>query len=184
MEKRITSFQVSLILLVLMLLQISKQSSLFITNYSWEPIQVPLISGGTIIQILLDPSDFNHLYALQQAKNLSYILFESRDAAVSWNDIYYFADSISNLTIDPINPTIIYAGTSISILRSTNSGRTWMKVADYGPVIASPAANTIYSIETMEYSNDCPSGNKNFVASHDGGIIKWLTKFGHKKGQK
>lgn len=83
MEKRITSFQVSLILLVLMLLQISKQSSLFITNYSWEPIQVPLISGGTIIQILLDPSDFNHLYALQQAKNLSYILFESRDAAVS-----------------------------------------------------------------------------------------------------
>lgn len=169
MEKRKTSFQVSLILLVLMLLQISKQSSLFVTNYSWEPIQEPLISEGTIIQILLDPSDFNHLYALQQSKDLSYILLESRDAAVSWNAIYYFTDSISNLTIDPINPTIIYAGTSVSILRSTNSGRTWMKVADYGPVIASPAANTIYSIETMEYSNDCPSGNKKFVASHDGG---------------
>jgi hypothetical protein len=56
MEKRKTSFQVSLILLVLMLLQISKQSLLICYELFMGPIQEPLISEGTNIQILLDPS--------------------------------------------------------------------------------------------------------------------------------
>jgi photosystem II stability/assembly factor-like uncharacterized protein len=167
-EKKI-SFHVLLILLVLIAIPPSNQTSIFVKNISWEPVQGPTISGGTISQILIDPVDSSHLFALQQQQDLSYVLFESQDAAVNWNAIYTFQDSIYSLTIDPTNPSILYAGTSDSILRSVNSGRNWVKIADFGPVIASPVAYTIYSIETMKYTDDCPTGNINFVVSRDKG---------------
>ncbi len=167
-EKRI-SFPVLFILLVVIAIPPSKQTSIFDKNTSWESVQGPTIDGGTISQIIIDPLDSSHLFAFQQQQDLSYVLFESQDAAASWNAIYTFQNSISHATIDPSNPSILYAGTSDAILRSVDKGRNWVKIADFGPVIASPAANTIYSVETMKYTDDCPTGNINFVASHDRG---------------
>jgi len=167
--KKRTSIPVLFILLMLIAFPRSDQTSVIVNNNSWEPIQGPTISGGTISQIIIDPLYSSHLFALQQQQDLSYVLFESQDAAVNWNAIYTFQDSIYSLTIDPSNPSILYAGTSDSIIRSVNSGKNWVKIADFGPVIASPAANTIYSIETMKFTEDCPTGNINFVASRDRG---------------
>jgi photosystem II stability/assembly factor-like uncharacterized protein len=169
MEKKKISFPVLFVLLMLIAVPPSNQPTGFVNNIPWEPVQEPTISGGTISLIIVDPLDSSHLFAFQKQRDLSYVLFESQDAAVNWKAIYTFQDSIYRATIDPSNPSILYVGTSVSILRSTNSGRDWVEIAGYGPVIASPATNTIYSIEKMRYTEDCPTGNINFVASHDKG---------------
>ena len=116
MEKRKISFPVLLILLMLIAIPRSDETSVVVINYFWESVQGPTISGGTISQIIIDPLDSSHLFALQQQQDLSYVLFESQDATVNWNAIYTFQDSIYSLTIDPSNPSILYAGTSDSIL--------------------------------------------------------------------
>jgi photosystem II stability/assembly factor-like uncharacterized protein len=167
-EKKI-SLPVLLILLLLIAIPPAKQTSIFAKNISWEPIHGPTISGGTISQIIIDPLDSNHLFAFQRQQDISFVLFESLDAAVSWNAIYTFEHFINLSTIDPANPSILYADTSAGILRSVDKGRNWVKIADFGSAIASPAANTIYSIETMKSTDDCPIGYINFVASHDRG---------------
>ncbi|MBN1148771.1 MAG: hypothetical protein JXA78_16035 [Anaerolineales bacterium] len=167
-EKKI-SFPACIILLMLIMALPSLQAPIFAQDIPWEPIQGPTISGGTISQIMIDSLDSDHLFAFQRQHGSSCVLFESQDAAVSWKAVYIFQRWISNSAIDPSNPSIIYAGASGSILRSMDGGRGWEEIADWGPVIASPAANTLYSIENMKYSDDCPTGNLNFAVSHDRG---------------
>jgi photosystem II stability/assembly factor-like uncharacterized protein len=169
MWKNKISFPVLSILLTLLVIPQLTQAPVLVQNISWEPVQAPTISGGMIHQIIIDPSNTSHLFAFQKLQDFTEVLFESRDAGANWNSVYAFPDWIYSSTIDPSNPSILYASTSISILRSNNNGRDWVKIADYGPVIASPAADTIYSIEILNYTDDCPTGNRNFVVSHDGG---------------
>ena len=168
-EKKRTAFPVLLVFLVLIAFPSSIQTPFFGKDSHWEPIQGPTIYGGTVSILLIDPLDSSHLFAFQQQKDLSYVLFESLDAAANWNAIYTFQDFISQATIDPSNPSILYASTSIAILQSEDKGRNWIKFADFGPAIVSPAANTIFSIENMKYTDDCPTGYINFVASRDKG---------------
>ncbi len=163
-------FRALLILPLIITISSSNQASISAKNISWEPVQGPTISGGTISHIIIDPLDSSHVFALQQQHDISYgVLLESRDAAVNWNAIHTFQGFVSSLIIDPSNPSILYAGTVDSILRSVNGGRGWAKIAGFGPAIASPEADTIYSIEMMKSTVDCPTGNFNFVASIDRG---------------
>lgn len=169
MWKNKISFPVLFIVLTLIAIPQSIQTPVLVQNISWEPVQGPTISGGMIHQIIIDPSNTSHLFAFQKHQDFAYVLFESQDAGANWNSVYTFPDSIYSSTIDPFNPSILYASTSVSILRSINSGRDWIKISDYGPVLASPKADTIYSIEILKYTDDCPTGNINFVVSRDRG---------------
>lgn len=74
--------------------------------------------GGTINQILVDPSDPATLYARAQTG-----VFRSRDAGAHWQQMLVHK-SLADLLLDPNNPAVVYA-VWYGINKSTDGGDTW-----------------------------------------------------------
>ena len=56
--------------------------------------------------------------------------FKSRDGGSNWNNDNYGlkVSGLTCLTVDPVSPSTIYAGTSAGVYRSTDSGNNWTAV--------------------------------------------------------
>jgi photosystem II stability/assembly factor-like uncharacterized protein len=74
--------------------------------------------GGTINQILVDPSDPATLYARATTG-----VFRSRDAGTHWQQALVHT-SLADLLLDPNNPSVLYA-IWWGINKSTDGGDTW-----------------------------------------------------------
>lgn len=104
---------------------ISTQGDLWYT-YSqanrWD--KVPAFPNTLVTTLAVDPTSKCTLYASSGSK-----IFKSIDCSRSWTRVY--TDSrpvvkINVLAIDPLNPTLIYAGLSSGdLLISTDAGATW-----------------------------------------------------------
>ena len=56
-------------------------------------------------------------------------VFRSVDAAANWsNDNYGLAAPVTQLVIDPAQPSKLYAGTGNGVFRSSNGGKTWAPI--------------------------------------------------------
>ncbi|HEX7334391.1 MAG TPA: SBBP repeat-containing protein [Pyrinomonadaceae bacterium] len=109
-------------------------------------------------------------------------MFKSIDGAGNWtNDNYGLrASFISQIVVNPSQPSIVYAGTADGVFKSTNGGRTW-----------SPSSNGLTSrqviamvIDPLNPSilyvaiNDSFSGNSGVYKSTDAGNSWFLRKNG------
>jgi photosystem II stability/assembly factor-like uncharacterized protein len=80
--------------------------------------------GGSIMHLLVDPSDPATLYAGSATGGI----FKSTDGAVSWRAVNQeLRDSgIRAMAMDPMNPATLYAGTQGgSVYKSTDGGENW-----------------------------------------------------------
>ncbi len=62
-------------------------------------------------------------------------VFLTRDAGITWRPAL-LDQSVLSLSIDPQNPTVVYAATMTTLLRSENGGDTW---TDLGPALRNAA---------------------------------------------
>lgn len=64
-------------------------------------------------------------------------LFRSTDGAANWNnDTFGFRGPfISDIAVDPVQPSIVYAATASGVFKSTNGGKTWSAINNGLPVL-------------------------------------------------
>jgi photosystem II stability/assembly factor-like uncharacterized protein len=99
-----------------------------------------LPSPGSILKIEIDPANSNRVYVAQYSrvsgsKVTSSGVYASSDGGVNWNKV--LAGAPRDLSFDPVDSTIIYAGLSridrdadppYGLYRSSDSGNTWTSV--------------------------------------------------------
>jgi len=116
------------------------------SNLSNWTVQGPMNVGGRCNALAAKPDDENTLLAGFSGGGI----FKSTDGAVNWHPV--FDDnpelSIGDITFDPSNPNIVYAGTGDpnmpsnvfngdGIYKSTDAGETWQHLANSPAAIVS-----------------------------------------------
>jgi len=99
----------------------------------WSKVNIPT-DGEAGSWVLAEGSDIQHLtlavdgtlYAY--GKGLTYTLYKSTDGGLSWAHIGKVQDAITDIAVSPHNAGTIYYATSSSIYRSTNGGKTFVKI--------------------------------------------------------
>ncbi|MDX6612502.1 MAG: hypothetical protein QOD75_1688 [Blastocatellia bacterium] len=93
----------------------------------WTVINNGLALSGTpqITGLAIDPINPATLYA--SGLGTAGLVLKTVDGGLNWNvNDAGLPSSVSNLTVDPITPTRVYAGTSLAgIYKSTNGGANW-----------------------------------------------------------
>jgi photosystem II stability/assembly factor-like uncharacterized protein len=145
-------------------------------NTPWSTLPGPRISGGVISQLVVDPHDAGHLIALQQQADYQQTFVESEDGGEHWQALSSLKDQwIENMAIDPARPEVLYASGALGVFRSENGGQDWTKIAENGPWIFAPQADSVYVLETAPATADCPYGPSFFLSSLDRGDT-WAKK--------
>jgi PKD repeat protein len=116
--------------------------------------------------LAIDPTNSNILYLAtgdrDAADTYSIGILKSTDGGVTWNTTGLTwtvnqGRTISKLLIHPTNPSILIAGTSNGIYRSTNGGANWTQVATAGGIMDleyKPGdPNTVYASSTRFYKS-------------------------------
>src|SRR6185295_13729871 len=80
--------------------------------------------GGTIRALASDPQAPATLYAATFENGV----FKSIDGAGRWVNVGLLDTGVTDLTIDPQTPEIIYAGTIRGVFKSTDGGGSWSAV--------------------------------------------------------
>jgi photosystem II stability/assembly factor-like uncharacterized protein len=89
-------------------------------------VQVPIIPGGFINALTIDPVDAQVVYLGRDRS-----VMKSTNGGATWvamplPDLGTFGFSdITGLNVDPVRPKILYVSTSFSVLRSVNGGQSW-----------------------------------------------------------
>ncbi len=115
--------------------------------WKYVPLGYPVLGIGSIA---IDPQDHNIMYVGtgEVYSDSSYSqglielrptrgsygmgLFKSTDGGNTWtqsiNWSYQQNSGISSIVINPLNPNVVYAGTTFGVYKTTNAGATWTKV--------------------------------------------------------
>jgi photosystem II stability/assembly factor-like uncharacterized protein len=101
----------------------------------WSKVNIPTV-GEAGSWVLAHGSDIQHLtlagdgslYAY--GKGLPYTLYKSTDGGLSWAYIGKVQDAITGIAVSPHDAGTIYYATSSSIYRSTNGGKTFVKIPE------------------------------------------------------
>lgn len=118
-----------------------------IAAWNYVPLGYPVLGIGSIA---IDPQDHNVMYvgSGEVYSDSSYSqglielrptrgsygmgLFKSVDGGNTWtqsiNWTYQQNSGISSIVINPLNPNIVYAGTTFGVYKTTNAGASWTKV--------------------------------------------------------
>lgn len=102
---------------------------------SWVEINEGLGTNGnrSVSSLAIDPTDSNVLYAGVDMKGASSDgqyggVYKSEDGGISWNKVDQIIHSVTDISIDPHNPKIIFAATRQydgGVFRSTDGGSKW-----------------------------------------------------------
>ncbi len=132
--------------------------------------------GGTIIAIVVDPSNSQVIYAGSFGSGV----FKSTDGGHSW----YSANQgltnlyIYSLALDPTHPTTLYAGTYHSqVFKSTDGGNSWTwsgagmqnPAIVYSLAVDPVSSTTVYASTRGISNNNKPPWNGAIYKSVDGG---------------
>lgn len=152
-----------------------RSSSQSVLNIPLELKPEPLLMGGVVSTMIIDPLDNDHLFALQEQTNNQQSLASSPDRGLHWKTLYSFQGQlIQDLAIDPENPMILYAGSSRGIFRSENGGVKWAIISETGPIVVAPRHGEVYVVGETTATPDCPYGPVVFLHSMDQGN-SWIT---------
>lgn len=91
---------------------------------SWQQVAPDQILGGWDLQIAIDPTNSNTLYAVGNSA------YKSTDGGSSWQEINsgITTNAVRDIILDPANPNNLFIGTYKGIFRSTNAGSHWTAV--------------------------------------------------------
>ncbi len=105
------------------------------------------ITDWGILSLVMDPSDPKTLYAGTANGNV----FKSVDAAASWAETGLTANQVLALAVNPLTSTIVYAGDTQGLFKTTEGGSSWTKILDdayVGHIVIDPTnSNTLYVSE-------------------------------------
>lgn len=139
-------------------------------NNIWENLPRPLLKGGVISQIIVDPLDADHLYALQEQTDEWQTITESIDSGDHWKAIANLQHIwLKYILLDPLQSNLLYAGSGTGIYRSENGGFDWIKIANWGPIVVISSNGVLYSIQNLQGIPSCPVGQTKFARSNDQG---------------
>lgn len=130
------------------------------------------ISWRSIQTLAIDPEDPNIVYI--GTRDSSYNAFKSIDGGANWESVNSglvwkdnygtYSVYIRTLTIDPINPTNIYAGTNRGVFKSVNGAANWVP-ANNGLPITQVGTLTIH-----------PTDPNTLYATLGSSIYKWRSQ--------
>jgi photosystem II stability/assembly factor-like uncharacterized protein len=98
---------------------------------SWRLLTFPSSTPGTIDALIIDPHTSGHFYAGLDAGDLADSgVYESKDGGQSWQAIAALRGlRIESLSISPMDPRIMAAGTSKGVYLSTDAGENWKRAS-------------------------------------------------------
>jgi hypothetical protein len=96
-----------------------------ITGQSWRSLG-PTNFGGPVTGILIDPADSNKLLVSTDGGGL----WRSADGGASWKVMDDVLPTLRGamLARNPVQPNVLYAGTSAGLFRSSDGGASWSRV--------------------------------------------------------
>ncbi len=103
---------------------------------NWTPVNLPPGTNGPM-GLAVDPSDNQRLYLAAwgvQGKNQDTGggVFLSTDGGSSWKPLFTASQHVYDLTIDPVDPNILYiCGFDSAAYRSADRGKTWTRLKGY-----------------------------------------------------
>ena len=103
---------------------------------SWTPVALPAGTNGPN-GIAIDPQDFRRLYLAAwgratPGKSIGGGIFVSADAGATWQPGLTRDQHVYDVTIDPHNPSILYAaGFESSAWRSVDRGNHWIRIPGF-----------------------------------------------------
>ena len=141
----------------------------------WSKVSIPT-EGEAGSWVLAEGSDIQHLtlavdgtlYAY--GKGLPYTLYKSTDGGLNWAHIGKVQDAITGIAVSPHDAATIYYVTSSSVYRSTNGGKTFVKLPG-SPGEAGADHKEITSITTAWLDHNIIAvGTKDGDSSEFGGV--------------
>jgi photosystem II stability/assembly factor-like uncharacterized protein len=103
---------------------------------TWERVTLPERVTGPR-GIAADPRDPDRLYLAvwglhRDNGDIDGGIFLSTDGGKSWKNIFDVQQHIYDVTVDPKNPDVLYAGSmSFAVWRSLDKGATWSRIKGY-----------------------------------------------------
>lgn len=128
------------------------------------------LSFGNINSIAINPEDNAIIYAAGSFNNVGKI-YKSTDAGNNWEEIFSETGNdtpVNNIVIDWYDPRVLYAATtSGAIIKSKDSGRSWVAIKRFEDSVNKVAISTkdsriifLYTVDELFKSTD---GGKTFV---------------------
>lgn len=133
----------------------------------------PLDSNGfiNVTSIAIDPSTPSILYAgIQSSVSTLAGVYKSTDSGLTWGRTsytWYTNSPMKAITIDPVTPSTIYVLHGWGVVKSTNSGTSWMEVQGGTLAFRSLAIDPVNTSVLYAYSDG-------IYKSMDGGVT-WVT---------
>jgi photosystem II stability/assembly factor-like uncharacterized protein len=87
--------------------------------------------------LAVDPSNNQHLYLTAwgvqgKSQDTGGGVFHSTNGGNSWTPIFSTSQHVYDVTIDPVNPDVLYiCGFDSAAYRSTDHGKTWTRLKGY-----------------------------------------------------
>jgi hypothetical protein len=134
-----------------------------------------LRTGSSINQVVLNPFDSREVFITTVGEGL----YRSPDSGISWTPMkdkmteFKNSFNIVSLIAPPSTSGLLFAATAYGLLRSTDSGDTWMRINLVTPV--DQASINSLAVDPQDPKNIYYVTNTTFYSSADGGA-SWRTK--------
>lgn len=139
---------------------------------SWSSVNNGLSTFGAghpIRELDVDPNDASTLYAVGSELFTGASVFKTSDAGGSWahadSGLFAPGDSLisfAGLSIDPVQPDVLYAGKSLDgTFRSADGGASWSMSSEFEPdcLIASKLeGSTLYAVAALDEFHESVDG--------------------------
>ena len=93
---------------------------------TWARIQTTGVTNFNFSALAVDPSNSSVVYLGQ------FGLFKSTDGGSNWTPVNGTSSSVNSIVFDPSTSSTMYLGTGSGVLKSTNSGSTWISQNNFG----------------------------------------------------
>ena len=103
---------------------------------TWQPVPLPAGTNGPN-GLTVDPANPKRLYlsawgVTHPDGDTGGGIFLSTDAGMTWRPVFTEAQHVYDVTVDPRDPTVLYAGGfDQAAFRSTDRGETWTRIRGY-----------------------------------------------------
>ncbi len=138
---------------------------------SWVPFNTGL-GCDRISNLVIDPSAPRTLYAGTNLWSACGGVFKSTDGGETWNPSGLSNTYLYALVIDPLDPSVVYAGTYDGVYKSTDGGTSWtpenagLTSLNITALVIDPfSPTTLYAGTKI-----LPANDRGFLRSTDGGV--------------
>lgn len=128
-------------------------AGIFLTHdggQTWKRLETEGLPDGEVADLVVDPANGKHWLCIIEGN-----IYSSEDSGNKW-ELASTGEGVNSLVFHPHQKGVAYAGASQGMLRSTDSGKTWVIYGDsiaadrkyapfYGPLVANDKKGTLYT---------------------------------------